>query len=1404
MKKIFTVFALIGLMQLMEFLKTENFGMIATLTASGFVILAAYTLADIGSALMKLPRVTGYILAGILLGPFVTNILSSEVVSELTAINTLALGLIALNAGLELSISGVRTIAKTLTATIGLKLLLLPLIVGGALFALGSFAPHLIDPSLTQNGLIALAWLFAALAIGTSPAIVIAVSSEMKAKGRLTDLVLGAAIFKDLVVVIALALVIAFCVPLLDPEQTFSVTTLTHVGYEILMALVLGSLVGGIITAYIRYVNYQMLLFIFCVILIAAEVAYALHAELLLVFIAAGFVVRNFTPYEKKLHTPLELVALPTFVVFFTIAGAGINLPRTLQFLPAALVLFGARALAYIIASRLGARGEAAEVKSKAWLGYLPQAGVTLGLIGIAAGKLTTIGPLIMDLGIAVVALNLLIGPLGLRFALAGEAAGEGAAEAKTGAKSAALAGAAMSGQQQVSELPLKVDDPELASAIAGHIEELKSGYRFHIQQPVDAWHRQLVQSFDEYEGTNTEQQQSFKSAKAVSQWLTIYRDATAFDSKLALMDFWRHVEAKIDSIPATVPSAIDRRFLTEERPKGVSASALIAKVRHWWLRLRVWLRGDKALERSLPLANIFQAHTEQEMYQHLRETQQMLMSTEKSAYLVLFQFCSGQLTASSAASQVGALLQGNSDKLAADIDQRCERLARRLGNEVNLCGTPQQPRPSLAVADVAEINQSKREELDRAFRWDEDFSAVMKDELQCASSKVNAFVKCDFLIKDLDKTIDELLERTSTDLKAFQFKLEEVKVKLAADDLRVPGIEQLRHELIAQIEKINKDQINHTAHRFAVDYSSHKLGVQVKKIAAAAPYELTVLRQHPSSLKKVLEPMEVRTFEPARTMQDFFAGEWVTEIDEAITDFRDQFTAFSDLVDSFKSQFTQQPEGKDETELVAEWKSIFQNNVDQAHSGIKEYLADLHHAADEAKATIETSYGDTKAKFEKEQRQQSLRKAALGQIEAMQSQLERLLTRYQGNAVVDALIVAYRWYKRTLRRFRQAEWNAIPARIARWLSSEGKISHLSDTVRLLDVSDVMSKVSPLVRRGFSLAPLRDPKFFIANKEQLARATELVKAADDAERGTTILITGLPGAGKSSLLNMLQTSSRSENVVTLDHQHALRRGGVFAALARQLDCLPTAIGIRKRLAKERTTIIIDNVEYWFTPTLAGLDDLRRLLELIIATSAGTHWLLTSSEFFLNSYGDTSGLRQAIQHHIRLAPQSVAQLKEVILARAGYCGLKINYQELFVDNFSERLRFKDREDIFFQQLARKSHGNIHQGISLWLRAITFKQDKTVWPRLTPLTSKHELDLASMPTEVLAVQLTLHRHGPLAEKTLVEALPQPQAVTINALRYLNNRQLIELFGRRQKAYRIKPTFHPLFGYFAQRRY
>ena len=222
-------------------------------------------------------------------------------------------------------------------------MLLLAVLVGGGLVVLQRLSRSL-ELSAPEH-IYPLAIVFTALSIGTSPAITLAILSETRSKGRPADLFLGAAVAKDVVVVVALAVAVALSRPMLASAPTpdeYSVTELllTELGGSVLA----GALLGGLLVAYLRFVKAEMLLFVAAMILVVSELGSALHLELLLVFITAGAVVRRFSKHEHELMTPVEFVSLPVFVVFFTNAGAGIDLRATLAVLPIAVGLCALRA----------------------------------------------------------------------------------------------------------------------------------------------------------------------------------------------------------------------------------------------------------------------------------------------------------------------------------------------------------------------------------------------------------------------------------------------------------------------------------------------------------------------------------------------------------------------------------------------------------------------------------------------------------------------------------------------------------------------------------------------------------------------------------------------------------------------------------------------------------------------------------------------------------------------------------------------------------------------------------------------------------------------------------------------------------------------------------------------------
>lgn len=460
MRRVVILILLTSLMYGLQFYEVHSKGDVdpKSLAAFGFVLLTAFIIGEF-AALMRLPRVTGYLLTGIGFGPYVADLFSVQVVSDLSLLNSLAVGLIAMTAGGELKVVELReNIRAILTIIFFQVIIILPLVLG--VFGVGG--SFLVDWSaLGLSGdlyfLLAIGAMIGALAVGNSPAVSVALVNDTGAKGPFTSMNLGVTITKDLVVVVLFSIVTAISVGVLSPSGTGFGETLIHLGAEMGLSLLAGVLIGLIVIAYLRItdgecktgeakhsteVGEDFMLFIVGLIFLGMFVAEALVLEKILVFIVAGFLVENFSEGGHKLIVAIGRVSPPVYVVFFAMAGAGLNLGAIEQVLLFSILLVLARIFGMRFSTWLGARvaGLKPLFRSKLSLGFFSQAGVTLGLVIIASSKLDQIdvggvllgtevfSPIILGM----VAINLLIGPVFLKMSLSasGETAEQRALQA--------------------------------------------------------------------------------------------------------------------------------------------------------------------------------------------------------------------------------------------------------------------------------------------------------------------------------------------------------------------------------------------------------------------------------------------------------------------------------------------------------------------------------------------------------------------------------------------------------------------------------------------------------------------------------------------------------------------------------------------------------------------------------------------------------------------------------------------------------------------------------------------------------------------------------------------------------------------------------------------------------------
>lgn len=388
----------------------------STTLGLGFMLIAAFAGGKL-AARIGLPRITGYLLVGLSVGPYVTGLLTRDMLIAAEAVEGIAVALIALTAGGEIRLDWVKKQAKRVTL---ITLSELTVVAGGVLTVVMLTRKHL--PFMPADDLLksyVIAMVFGAIAVANSPTVTIAVIAENQAEGPLTRTVLGVTILKDVCVIVL------FAVALTVAKDALGDGAGESLGWTLARELG-GSALAGIafgfgISLFLRFVNRDTPVFILAVCFAMWQTASVFHLETLLMALTAGFWVENFSRARgADLIRGIERLSLPVYALFFAAAGAKVNIEALATLWPFALLLSGTRAFCVWAGTGVGASLADAEplVKRYAWLGFVSQAGVTLALATIVARTFPDWGVEIQAVIVAMIAIHELVGPIGFQYAL--------------------------------------------------------------------------------------------------------------------------------------------------------------------------------------------------------------------------------------------------------------------------------------------------------------------------------------------------------------------------------------------------------------------------------------------------------------------------------------------------------------------------------------------------------------------------------------------------------------------------------------------------------------------------------------------------------------------------------------------------------------------------------------------------------------------------------------------------------------------------------------------------------------------------------------------------------------------------------------------------------------------------
>lgn len=393
----------------------------------GLLMISGLLLGALGSHLFHVPRVVGYILAGVLFAPdLLGGPLGAEASEWTQPIVAVTLGIIAYLIGGAATVSQLRQLGwMIVSATLGK-------VSGSFVAVLVGFT--LLGTTVGDVPAWSVALLLAAIATTTAPGAIMAIIHQYRARGPLTTALLAMVALDD-----ALALVI-FSLVLAAIESTGFAAAIPAVIWEIVAAIGMGLAGGYVLERGARYLPEQelKLVALLGIIILITGLADAWHFSPLLAAMSLGFSTRMFAgAHSEPLFQPLEQLQEVVFVLFFTLAGLHFAPAVVLSHAGLIVLYFLLRAGGQIVGAMIGAQlaGAPRVISHNVGLIMLPQGGVAIGMALMLTGvpSLEDSALLIVNIVTATTLLTETLGAVATRFGLsrAGEL-GQAAETTKT------------------------------------------------------------------------------------------------------------------------------------------------------------------------------------------------------------------------------------------------------------------------------------------------------------------------------------------------------------------------------------------------------------------------------------------------------------------------------------------------------------------------------------------------------------------------------------------------------------------------------------------------------------------------------------------------------------------------------------------------------------------------------------------------------------------------------------------------------------------------------------------------------------------------------------------------------------------------------------------------------------
>lgn len=369
--------------------------------------------------LVKLPNVTAYLIAGVLIGPCVLKLVPEAELNNFSIITEAALGFIAFSIGDQFKLSSLKALGKSALIITALESLGAVVVVMSITLLLG------FDPIVCV--------MLGALSASTAPAATLLIVRQYKTSGPLTDMLLPVVAADDATGLIAYSICVNIALGMVN-HDSFSVTnTILIPLVDIVLALLVGALIGfalALSNKYFRSHTNRMSLAIAAVFL-GVGVADHFGLSNLLLCMAMGAVYVNLRDDAERVLGCIDDWTYPLFMLFFVISGAELNLATLPKVGLIGIIYIFARFGGKFLGSWIGGTitHQPPVVKDNIGWALMPQAGVAIGMATMALAQLPLeYGQQIQTVILSATLVYEIVGPIASKNALkrAGEIHTEG------------------------------------------------------------------------------------------------------------------------------------------------------------------------------------------------------------------------------------------------------------------------------------------------------------------------------------------------------------------------------------------------------------------------------------------------------------------------------------------------------------------------------------------------------------------------------------------------------------------------------------------------------------------------------------------------------------------------------------------------------------------------------------------------------------------------------------------------------------------------------------------------------------------------------------------------------------------------------------------------------------------